>query len=93
MKILIVISLLLASFSAVAKVANVTLQIPSMNCLGCPITVGKSLQKVAGVIKVKVIYEQRLAHIRFDDEITNVKALIAATDNAGYPSFVKEVTL
>jgi len=87
MKPFALVSLLfLLSFSAFAKEQTVTLEVPTMNCVTCPITVKKALQKVEGVSKAEVTYETRLAVVTFDDEKTTVNTLTDATTNAGYPS-------
>jgi mercuric ion binding protein len=81
---------LLSSTSALATIQTVTLDVPSMNCVTCPITVKKSLTNVDGVEKADVTYVTRLAVVTYDDEKTNIEALISATTNAGYPSVVKD---
>lgn len=52
----------------------------------------KSLARVTGVKAVDVKQADQMADpiatVTFDDAITNVPALIAATTNAGYPSHV-----
>ncbi|KXK67386.1 mercury transporter, partial [Pseudomonas monteilii] len=55
-----------------------------------PITVKKALTKVEGVTKAEVSYENREAIVTFDDAKTNVQALTKATEDAGYPSSVKQ---
>ena len=60
-----------------------------MDCVTCPITVEKALERVKGVKQVEVTFENKLAVVTFDDEITNPDALTKATKNAGYPSLVK----
>ncbi len=89
-KFLIVTGLLLTTFGALAKPQTITLEVPTMNCPICPITVTKSLENVAGVIDVEVLYDEKLAQVNYDDELTDLKALIEATTNAGYPSYEKE---
>lgn len=89
-KLLFTTGLLLTAFGVIAKPQIITLEVPTMNCPVCPITVTKSLEKVNGVTDVEVTFEERLAKVTFDDEMTNTKALIDATTNAGYPSLVKE---
>jgi len=64
----------------------VTLSVPGMSCVSCPATVKGSLQKVAGVTKVEVSFEQKTATVTFDDAKASVTDLIDATTNAGYPS-------
>jgi mercuric ion binding protein len=89
-KIALVSLLSLLSLSAFAKQQTVTLEVPTMNCVTCPITVKKALQNVEGVSKAEVTYENKLAIVTFDDEKTTIKALTEATTNAGYPSKIKK---
>ncbi len=89
-KILITFTLLLASLSVWAKPQIVTLDLPSMNCAMCPITVKKALTKVEGVSSAEVSYEKKEAVVTFDDAKTTAEALVKATTNAGYPSTIKE---
>lgn len=88
-KLYIAIVLILSSSSVFAKDVIITLDVPSMTCATCPITVKKALQKVDGVKNVEVTYEDKRAVVTFDDEVTNSKVLTVATENAGYPSIVK----
>ncbi|GAC23130.1 MULTISPECIES: mercury resistance system periplasmic binding protein MerP [Paraglaciecola] len=81
---------LLSSSSALATIQTVTLNVPNMNCVTCPITVKKSLTNVDGVKKADVTYATKLAVVTYDDEKTNIEALVSATTNAGYPSVVKD---
>lgn len=85
-------SLLLAAFDiapAIAATRTVTLSMPSMTCATCPITVKKALQKVDGVIEAKLTWEPKEAIVTYDNAKTDIRALTAATENAGYPSSVK----
>jgi mercuric ion binding protein len=75
-----------ASMTVWAAPQTVNLSVPGMTCSTCPITVKKALAKVDGVTKAEVHFENRSATVTFDDARTNVKALIQATTNAGYPS-------
>lgn len=90
MKKLFFLTFLLSSSSALAAIQSVTLDVPSMNCATCPITVKKSLTNVDGVKKADVTYVTKLAVVTYDDEKTNVEALVRATTNAGYPSILKD---
>ena len=86
-------SLALASLVATpvwAATQTVTLAVPGMTCAACPITVKKALTKVDGVTKAEVSFENREAIVTFDDAKTNVQALTKATEDAGYPSSVKQ---
>ncbi|MFV1996444.1 MAG: mercury resistance system periplasmic binding protein MerP [Acidiferrobacterales bacterium] len=73
-----------------AEVKTVTLDVQNMTCKFCPITVRKSLEKVDGVVKAKASLETKSATVTFDPAKTNVKALIKATTDAGYPSTLKK---
>ncbi|MBT0587029.1 mercury resistance system periplasmic binding protein MerP [Alteromonas oceanisediminis] len=88
-KLLITTLLLISSTVAFAKDVTVTLEVPSMDCVTCPITVEKALERVRGVKQVEVTFKNKLAVVTFDDKVTNPDALAQATKNAGYPSLVK----
>ena len=80
---------LLALLPVLASAANktVVLEIPTMDCATCPITIRLALMHVTGVSKAKVSYDKREARVTFDDAKTNVAALTKATKDVGYPSF------
>ncbi|WP_114970741.1 mercury resistance system periplasmic binding protein MerP [Rhodoferax ferrireducens] len=67
-----------------------TLSAPTMNCALCPITVKKALTKVSGVRQTEVNFDKHLPTVTFDDSRTSVDALTQATEDAGYPSTLKE---
>jgi len=75
--------------SALAAERTVTLAVQNMYCAACPHTVKASLRAVPGVKMVAVSLQQKTATVTYDDAKTNVKALTAATTNAGYPSSPK----
>lgn len=79
----------LASANALAKDQTVALNIPTMDCATCPITIKTALSKVPGVSKVKVSYARREAVIVFDDDKASVADLKKATEDVGYPGLVK----
>ncbi|MBI2712905.1 MAG: mercury resistance system periplasmic binding protein MerP [Rhizobiales bacterium] len=80
---------LLASSAAFAGERTVTLAVQNMYCDACPLTVKKSLSAVPGVLKAVVSYKDKTAVVTYDDSKADVKALTAATTNAGYPSAPK----
>ena len=88
-KIVLLFLLALSSFSAFAQQQTITLHVPGMNCVTCPFTIKRALQDVEGVNEVDVTFETKLVVAIFDDEKTNIEALIEATTNVGYPSSVK----
>lgn len=75
---------------AAAATRTVTLDVPSMTCATCPITVRKALENVDGVIDAKVTWEPKQAVVTFDDNKTSIDALTEATKNSGYPSTARE---
>ena len=80
---------LLVSSAASAAERTVTLAVKNMYCAACPHTVKASLEAVPGVAKAVVSYQDKTAIVTYDDVRTDVKALTAATTNAGYPSAPK----
>ncbi|WP_396126639.1 mercury resistance system periplasmic binding protein MerP [Acidicapsa ligni] len=81
-----VLSALLLAVPAWAATRTATLDVPGMTCSTCPITVKKALNRVAGVSKVDVRFEKKLAVVTYDDAKTNVQALVKATTDVGFPS-------
>jgi len=87
MKISLALTVILGfNHAAVAAEKTATLDIPSMNCAMCPITIKKSLEKVDGVTNVEISLDKKSTIITFNDEKTQVDVLIKATTEAGYPS-------
>jgi periplasmic mercuric ion binding protein len=72
--------------AAFAAERTVTLAVKNMYCAACPHTVKASLEAVPGVARAVVSYKDKTAVVTYDDGKTDVKALTAATTNAGYPS-------
>ncbi|RUL77672.1 mercury resistance system periplasmic binding protein MerP [Dyella choica] len=75
--------------AGMAATRTVTLAVPGMTCPMCPVTIKKSLQKVAGVEDVSSDLARKTVTISYDDAKTQPAALIQATANAGYPSSVQ----
>lgn len=75
-----------ASPDVFAAEKTITLTVENMYCAACPLIVEKSLERVPGVAKVAVSYQDKTAVVTYDDGKTDVQALTAATANAGYPS-------
>ena len=79
----------LAPSAAFAADKTVTLAVKNMYCADCPFIVRKSLEAVPGVVKVTVSYKDKTAVVMYDDSKVDLKALMTATTNAGYPSAPK----
>jgi mercuric ion binding protein len=72
-----------------AKQQTVALNVPTMDCATCPITIKAALNKVPGVANVKVSYDKREAVIVYDDAQASVADLKKATEDVGYPAMLK----
>ncbi|MBI2311461.1 MAG: mercury resistance system periplasmic binding protein MerP [Betaproteobacteria bacterium] len=81
---------LTAATPALAAERTIVLDVPSMTCAACPLTVKKALERVPGVTQVKTTYEPKEAVVTYDDSKTTPQALMEATEWAGYPSQVKQ---
>jgi periplasmic mercuric ion binding protein len=69
---------------------TVVLNIPTMDCATCPLTIKTALLKVKGVSRADVSYERREARVTFDDAVGTVAALKKAASDAGYPALLGE---
>lgn len=83
-------ALCLSPVAAVAAASEtVTLEVKTMTCPVCPITVRKALEKAPGVTDVKVDFGAKTATVTFDPDKADAGLLINATTQAGYPAVVK----
>lgn len=85
---------MLSSFPAAAGEKTVVLDVDNATCALCAPIVKTALSRVSGVKAVQVEEANAMsgaaATVTFDDVVTSVPALIAATTNAGYPSRIAE---
>ena len=88
MKKVLIFSLIMSGLlcAALADTRTAKLSVPSMNCVMCPITVRKALEKVDGVKQANVDYETKSVVVVYDDQKASVDLLTKATQDAGYPS-------
>ena len=86
------LAVLLSAGLAQAAEKTIVLNIKNADCVLCPPIVKTSLSRVPGVKAVEIKQADQmapfLATVTFDDEVTNVSALVAAPTNAGYPTQV-----
>ena len=81
----------LSPFAALAATPQTTtLHVQNMTCELCPVTVKKSLERVAGVSQAQVDFAKKTATVTFDADKTNATALAKATTDAGFPSTVRK---
>lgn len=76
--------------SGIEGTSTVMLSVPDMSCMACPITVRKSLERLAGVLNAEVTLETKTAIVTFDPTKARVSQLITATTNVGFPSTLME---
>lgn len=75
------------------ELKTVTLSVDEMTCNMCPYTVKKALRKVQGVSEVSAKYEGDgvgWAKVTYDPSKVKVEDLTFATEQAGYPSRLKQ---
>jgi mercuric transport protein len=65
---------------------TITLNAPDMSCGHCVATVEKALGDVDGVVAVKADAETKDVNVTWDDDKTDLNAIAAALDEAGYPA-------
>jgi periplasmic mercuric ion binding protein len=80
--------LALLAFPALAGERAVSLSVPGMNCASCPYVVQAAISGVEGVQSVTADANARTAQVVFEDAVTSVDTILAATRNAGYPASV-----
>lgn len=81
------------AISLAGELKTVTLSVDGMTCNMCPITVKKALQKVDGVKEVVAKYEGNnngWTRVIYDTSKASVEDLTFATEEAGYPSRLKQ---
>lgn len=90
----VILGLTAASTAAQAAEQTVILNVANATCALCGPIVKGTLQRVPGVEAVTIdeanAFSGAIATVRFDDQTTNIAALVAATTNAGYPSKPQE---
>jgi len=69
---------------------RVVLEVPSMNCALCPLTVRKALERVPGVIEARASYEPKRAEVTYDPDKVSPEMLAKAVADAGYPATVRK---
>lgn len=79
-------AVLASAFPAAAAERTVTLAVENMDCAACGPIVRQVLMRVDGVRRVAVLVSRQIATVTFDDERTNISALVQATTGVGYPS-------
>lgn len=83
------VALLLAATGVLAgETREAVLDVPGMNCVLCPATVKKALQRVPGYVDAKVDLDAKRAVVKYDDAKASPQSLARAVSDAGYPATV-----
>lgn len=77
------------SITASAEERTVALKVDGMVCVVCASNVKKSLERVAGVVKVHVALKEKTAVVVYDDAKADLNVLTSATASAGFRSTPK----
>ena len=82
--------MMVSTSSVQAADTTVVLKVEKADCALCAPIVKRTISKVTGVKTVSVAEANAdspaVATVTFDDAVTSIPTLIAATTNAGYPS-------
>lgn len=76
------------SSPSVAAEQTIKLSVPGMNCASCPYMVKQAISMVDGIKSVEATMDDRSATVIFDDALTTVSEIQAATSAIGYDSTV-----
>lgn len=80
----------LASASALASDPKpATLDVPSMFCALCQISVRKALERVPDVIEAKADNNAKRAEVKYDSDKVSADELAAALGKSGFPATVR----
>jgi periplasmic mercuric ion binding protein len=86
-------ALLLTALAAALALASdpktAMLDVPSMFCALCQISVRKALERVPGVIEAKADNNTKLAEVKYDSDKVSAAELAAALGKSGFPATVR----
>jgi len=85
----VLLALLTAAPALAGDAKTATLDVPSMFCSLCQISVRKALERVPGVIEAKADNNLKRAEVKYDPERVSAEALAAALTQAGFPATVR----
>jgi copper chaperone CopZ len=69
---------------------TVTLSIPDMDCITCPLRVETGVRRVDGVFDISASFELLNAVITYDPEILSIDDLVQAVRNTGFAAYIDE---
>jgi periplasmic mercuric ion binding protein len=83
------LALLAAAPALAVDPKSATLDVPSMFCSLCQISVRKALERVPGVIEAKADNNLKRAEVKYDPDQVSADGLAAALTKAGFPATVR----
>lgn len=69
---------------------RIVLDVPSMNCALCPLSVKKALERVPGVLSAKADLATKTAEATYDPDRASAEKLAKAVSDSGYPAAVRK---
>lgn len=85
----VLLALLAAAPALAADPKSATLDVPSMFCSLCQISVRKALERVPGVIEAKADNNLKKAEVKYDPQQVSADGLANALTKAGFPATVR----
>ncbi len=84
------LSTVLSALPAAAAEKTAVLRVSNVSCELCGPIVKRALSRVPGVTQVEVAERETtaIAKVVYDDAVTTVASLVAATINVGFPSTI-----
>lgn len=77
---------LIPVFAWAAEPRTVVLDVAGMTCSLCPLTVRKALDRVPGVLEVRVSFPEKQVTAKYDPEKVSAATLAKAVTDAGFPA-------
>lgn len=78
--------LVFASPALAGEPKTAVLDVPSMFCSLCPVTVRKALMRVPGVLEAKADLATKRAEAKYDPDKVSAESLAKALSDAGFPA-------
>jgi len=78
------------SSTQATSLASITLNVQSMTCESCEVTIRVAAQKLDGVESVEVSLDTRSATVRYDPTKITADAIANAITDLGYPASVQD---
>lgn len=85
----VLLALVAAAPALASEAKTATLDVPSMFCSLCQISVRKALERVPGVIEAKADNSLKRADVKYDPDKVSAEGLAEALTKAGFPATVR----